>query len=431
MEQSTVAVPAGTAQIRYDDLYARWERGNWVATELDFAQDRIDWEERLDDDQRAAALWIFSLFYHGEDAVADNLAPFVAAVTDADQRYFLATQQVDEARHAVFFKRFLNEVAGYGDGSVDGVLSATEEHLTWGHREAFRRLEEIAGALGSDPSPPRLAAAITLYHIVIEAAIAQPGQHVLDDALTSLDLMPGFRQGLEMVERDEQRHIAFGVKLLSELLTRDPEGVEAAIVELLAEILPATASFPGTDDWDPDYDRAIRLTAPLGFTLEDLYEASGRSFEDRLRAIGLRVDDIPRFPLALHLTPRERARAGLKLVHAGFLGSGQRPALNDPAALAYFFEETRRRADATQLPDGSVIQWDFTDADPWHLAFDGGTVQARSGTVRKPDIRLRSSLQDWVDLSAGRATAGRLLLTRRLRLRGKPSALARFGRVFA
>src|SRR5437867_13006236 len=159
MPQSTATVPAGTAQVRYDDLYARWERGNWVSTELDFAQDRADWEERLDDEQRRAAMWIFSLFYHGEDAVADNLAPFVDALTGAEQRYFLMTQQVDEARHAVFFKRFLHEVTGRGDGSVDGVLSATEEHLTWGHREAFRRLETLAGELRSDPSPPRLAAA--------------------------------------------------------------------------------------------------------------------------------------------------------------------------------------------------------------------------------------------------------------------------------
>src|SRR5947209_529096 len=166
MPQSTVTVPAGTAQIRYDDLYARWERGNWVSTELDFDQDRADWEERLDDEQRRTALWIFSLFFHGEDAVADDLAAFVDAVPDAEQRYFLTTQQVDEARHAMFFKRFLHEVAGQGDGSLGGGLSATEDNLTWGHREAFGRLETLSRELRSDSSAPRLAAAITLYHII-------------------------------------------------------------------------------------------------------------------------------------------------------------------------------------------------------------------------------------------------------------------------
>ena len=49
-----------------------------------------------------------------------------------EQKYFLATQQVDEARHAVFFKRFMHEVVGRGDGSVAGGLEATRGELTWG-----------------------------------------------------------------------------------------------------------------------------------------------------------------------------------------------------------------------------------------------------------------------------------------------------------
>ena len=33
-------VASVTDAISYDDLYARWERGNWRATEIDFSQDR-------------------------------------------------------------------------------------------------------------------------------------------------------------------------------------------------------------------------------------------------------------------------------------------------------------------------------------------------------------------------------------------------------
>ena len=118
-------MPAATAQITYDDLYARWEKGNWSATELDFSQDRIDWHERLTPAQRDAALWLFTLFFHGEDSVADNLSPFIDAAPLEEQKYFLTTQQVDEARHAVFFKRFMHEVVGVGDGTMGGVLRAT------------------------------------------------------------------------------------------------------------------------------------------------------------------------------------------------------------------------------------------------------------------------------------------------------------------
>ncbi len=62
-------------------------------------------------------IWNYALFFWGEDAVADNLSPYIDAAPREEQKYFLATQQVDEARHAVFFKRFMNEVCGLGDGT--------------------------------------------------------------------------------------------------------------------------------------------------------------------------------------------------------------------------------------------------------------------------------------------------------------------------
>ena len=43
-------------RISYEDLYARWEKGNWRAMEYDFAQDRVDWHETFTDLQRRAAL---------------------------------------------------------------------------------------------------------------------------------------------------------------------------------------------------------------------------------------------------------------------------------------------------------------------------------------------------------------------------------------
>jgi len=142
-----MSAPAGssvTDAISYDDLYARWERGNWRATEIDLSQDRIDWHERLTEEQRCSALWLYTLFFHGEDSVADNLSPYIDAAPLEEQKYFLTTQQVDEARHAVFFKRFMHEVAGAGDGTLAGGLRATADQITWGHRQVFSRLDRMA-----------------------------------------------------------------------------------------------------------------------------------------------------------------------------------------------------------------------------------------------------------------------------------------------
>jgi hypothetical protein len=93
--------------------------------------------------------------------------------------YFLATQQVDEARHAVFFNRFMHEVCGIDGAGIGGRLEAIQPELSWGFRQLFGRLERVPDELRADPSRPNLAAAITLYHVVVEATLAQPGQHFI------------------------------------------------------------------------------------------------------------------------------------------------------------------------------------------------------------------------------------------------------------
>ena len=161
LEQRPSRAAPAAGGLSYADLYARWERGHWSATELDFTQDAVDWRERLSPLQRRAALWMYALFFHGEDAVTDTLSPFVDAVPREEQTYVLATQQVDEARHAVFFHRFVREVAGAGGESVESTLAATAGQLSWEHRRLFSRLERMARELRADPSPLRLARAVT------------------------------------------------------------------------------------------------------------------------------------------------------------------------------------------------------------------------------------------------------------------------------
>ena len=93
-------------QLSYADLYERWEQGNWKATEIDFSQDRAGWDG-LTDIQRSSALWIYSMFFYGEDSVTDNLSPYIDAAPREEQKYFLATQQVDEARHSDLLRPLL------------------------------------------------------------------------------------------------------------------------------------------------------------------------------------------------------------------------------------------------------------------------------------------------------------------------------------
>jgi ribonucleotide reductase beta subunit family protein with ferritin-like domain len=421
-DMAATAPQSVTDAISYEDLYARWERGNWRATEIDFGQDAIDWREKLTAEQRRSALWLYALFFHGEDSVADNLSPYIDAAPLEEQKYFLTTQQVDEARHSVFFRRFMHEVAGLGDGTTAGTLRATDDQITWGHRMVFSRLDRMADELRADRSKPKLAAAITLYHVVVEASLAQPGQHMIEAYLEEFDVLPGFREGMRNVALDEQRHIGFGVKLLADLYREDPEPIGEAILGLIREVLPWTAAVAKPPNWDRSY------TECFGFTLEDLGEAGALSIEQKLRAIGLPIDDLPRFPMPMDLPPRERAVRGQKMLRAGLLGPGDEPVVADPEAIAILFDTLRRQADPGAVRPGTTIQWVFADAEPWYLSL-AGDARATQGLAAHADLTLRCRFADWADVTSGRADPRRLMLRRRLRPKGDWRVLLALGKV--
>jgi len=408
---TTVAPSSPTDNISYDDLYAKWERGNWRAMEIDFTQDKIDWDTKLTDEQRRSALWLYTLFFHGEDSVTDNLSPYIDAAPLEEQKYFLTTQQVDEARHAVFFNRFMHEVVGRGDGSIAGGLKATEDQITWGHRKVFTRLDQTADELRADRSPAQFARAITMYHIIVEASLAQPGQHMIENYLEEYDLLPGFREGMRNIALDELRHIAFGVKVLTDMYREDPTTTQAAILDVLDETIAWTTAVAKPPGWDLSYTEAF------GFSLDDLGEEGARSLEQKLRTIGMPVDTIARFPMPMDLPPRERSRRGRVMLKANFIGE-ETPVVHDPEAVEILFDTMRRRADGNAASAGTTIEWDFTDSDPWHLTLDNGSTRATKGHAPNADLTLRLSLDDWGDVVSQRADAKRLLVKRRIKPRG-------------
>ncbi len=399
--------------IDYTDLYARWERANWRATEIDFTEDARQWAEDFSHLERRAALWNYSMFFWGEDAVTDGLSPYIDAAPREEQKYFLATQQVDEARHAVFFSRFMHEVCGIDGAGIGGRLEAIQPELSWGFRQVFGRLERMADELRADPSPPNLAAAITLYHVVVEATLAQPGQHFISSYLTESDRLPGFRAGMEKVSADEQRHIGFGVKLLSELAEQDPE-CRYAVADLLREVIPWTASVLVPPGWDERYVECF------GFTLEDLGEEGASSLETKMRSAGLPVEELPGPPVfPVPGTPRERAVRGKRLIKAGYLGEKLGPPSTDPDDMEVLFESIAAGFDPSAAPnEGGVLQWEFADADPWHVVVANGATRHVRGRADSPTVTFRSRFEDFVDAVTGRQDPRRLLATRRLRLRG-------------
>jgi ribonucleotide reductase beta subunit family protein with ferritin-like domain/putative sterol carrier protein len=417
-----------TDAISYEDLYARWERGNWRATELDFTEDARQWREDFTEFERQAAVWNYCLFFWGEDAVADNLSPYIDAAPLEEQKYFLATQQVDEARHAVFFKRFMEEVCGIGSGSMSSGLQAVKPRLTPGFRKIFDRLDRMADELRADRSPANLAAAVTLYHIVIEAALAQPGQHFICGYLEEREQLPAFSEGMRNIAADEQRHIGFGVKLLSDLNREDPVGVPKAVARILRDVTRYTAQVLMPPGWDERY------ISVFGATFDDVGIEGLTSMTTKLRSAGLPIESLPGPPLLPPgLSPLEISQRGRALAKAGIIGVREGPSKRDPETIAMMFDTISRQVNPDHgLRRPTTFQWEFTDPDvsAWHLTVDNGSTVVAPGEAPDPDLRLRLSYQDWVDIVGERLDPMRAVATGRLRPRGNPLALARLTKVF-
>jgi hypothetical protein len=400
-----------TDALSYEDLYRRWEKGNWRSHELDFTEDARQWREELSELERNAALWNYALFFWGEDAVADGLSPYIEAAPREEQKYFLATQQVDEARHAIFFSRFMHEVCGVEGETTGERLEAIRPQLSWGFRMVFDRLERMSEELRADPSLPRLAAAITLYHVVIEATLAQPGQHFITSYLEERDLLPGFRAGMEKVSADEQRHIGFGVKMLADLAREDPD-CKRAVAELLREVVPWSVAVLVPPNWDRRY------TECFGFTVEEIGAEGATSLETKMRSAGLPLDELPGPPIfSPGMTAEERSTLAMRLVWAGILGEKTGPPKRDPETMAALFRMAEGGMATGNAPPGT-LQWDFPDADPWHLIVANGDSRVEPGRAERPTATLRLRFEDWTDLVAGRADGRKLALRGRLRPSG-------------
>jgi 1,2-phenylacetyl-CoA epoxidase catalytic subunit len=411
-------------QISYEDLYKRWEQGNWSAYDLDFSGDREGWGA-LTDLQRESALWIYSMFFFGEDSVTDNLSPYIDAAPKEEQKYFLATQQVDEARHAVFFHRFFKEVIEAGD-DIGATLAFTESQLGWGYRNVFERLDRMADELRRDRSLPKFAQAITLYHLVVEATLAQPGQHFIEDYFAKAGTMPGFSAGMSNVSRDEQRHIGFGVKVLSELLAESDE-CKAAVREILLEIMPySLAVFVPPSGLNREYTRAY------GFEMEDIFAFGLRSVRTKWKTIGYPMEEMPGvLPVDPDLSEHEIAARQIRLLEAGVMGEPTDHPQSDPEIQEIYFSVVANSAD-TSVVNGNplTVQWDFTDADPWHVVVANGATRAEPGRATDADVTLRASWADWINISNGAIKPSRAMLSRRLRMKGRPRGLYAFTRAF-
>ncbi len=270
------------------ELYQLWERQHWVSHDIDLERDKRDFAA-LSDEQRDHLLWNLSSFFIGEERVTTQFSGLVMAYDDEQEESFLASQQIDEARHMQFFDRFYREVVGYDDPDIERRLERTREHLNDAFRTLFDESLVQAGQTLIDDPRDREAKVefVTTYHMVIEGALALTGQHFITEYMEKNDLLPGFVEGFSNIARDEHRHVAYGTWFLANSAGED-DALAEPMQRKLQELIPHAAGVLTPPGYEVGDEYEI-----LGYTSSEVNEFAFKSLTRRLNAIGVPLQAEP------------------------------------------------------------------------------------------------------------------------------------------
>lgn len=259
-------------------LYHKAKRlGVWDPREIDFSQDIRDWQG-FNDDEREAILSLTALFQAGEEGVTLDLLPLIMTVAREqrlEEEMFLTTFLWEEAKHTEFFRRFLDEVA-------HDTSDLSRFHTPSYRAMFYEELPRTMNALLTDTSLEAQVRASVTYNMIIEGVLAETGYHSYYNMLERNNVMPGLRQGIGLLKRDESRHIAYGVFLISRLVAQQPSlwsTVEEQMNRLLVLALGVVNESFQTEDERPVED------APFGFRVEDYLDYATTQFTRRLARI--------------------------------------------------------------------------------------------------------------------------------------------------
>ena len=274
---------AGGDLLTYGQLYALWEKQNWRAHELDFSVDKEQWLTTPGESQAHTA-WSLGSFYIGEERVTADLAPFLLAAPSGEIEMFLATQLVDEARHTAFFDRFGGEVMALPANDLRGRMRELEQTMVPAWHETFDGgLREVADRIKASPDDLDLfVEGICTYHLIIEGVLAMTGQRLILKYMEDHGLYPGFQQGFSMVERDEHRHIAFGVRFLQDVMEQDRARFAPIVERRVLELVPKAVGV-----FVPPYAESPQSFVSYGYDSTQIYGYAYRALKRRLAVIGL------------------------------------------------------------------------------------------------------------------------------------------------
>jgi ribonucleoside-diphosphate reductase beta chain len=266
-------------------LYRHWEDQQWSPFEVDLSIDKEQWLA-LDPEVREIMYFALSSLMVAEERITTKFAGLVAAHTSEEETTFLATQQVDEARHMQFYARFRDEVIAEPQ-MIAAHVECAREQVSDSFRELFDgTLVELHDELVANPGD--LAAKvrfITLYHLVLESTLGLTTFKFVTDYLNEEHLLPGFVDGYSKIHHDETRHIGYGVWFLRETIRDRPEQGHT-VRETLRRVLPAVAESlkpPGGENGSSQL---------LGVTQDEIRQFALGGMTRRLELVGVPLETV-------------------------------------------------------------------------------------------------------------------------------------------
>ena len=191
--------------IQHDDIwsfYKRAEASFWTAEEIDLSPDLIDWENKLNDDEKHFIKHVLAFFAASDGIVNENLAEnFLAEVQYTEAKFFYGFQIMMENVHSETYSLLIDTYVK-NDQEKDKLFNAIETF------PAIKKKADWALKwIESDSFAERLIAFAAVEGIFFSGAFCSIFW------LKKRGLLPGLTFSNELISRDEGMHCDYAVHL--------------------------------------------------------------------------------------------------------------------------------------------------------------------------------------------------------------------------
>ena len=266
-------------------LYRHWEDEQWSPFAIELEADAGQWRQMTGED-RSLVFWALSSLVVAEERITTKFSGLVGAYGSEEEATFLATQQVDEARHMQFYARYQDEVIA-DPGAIADHVSRARELLSPAFSKIFdEALVHAHERLTAEPANAQAKVEfVATYHLVIEGTLGLTAFNFITRYLEASGQLPGFVDGYSRIHHDEQRHIGYGTWYLREAVRGHAEHADD-VRATLRSLLPAVAeAITPPDREGTDWDA-------LGASADEIRDFAISGLSRRLNIVGVPLDSL-------------------------------------------------------------------------------------------------------------------------------------------